>query len=270
MTEGPSMEGLAYLAIIATCVWSTASALILPWLLGYTNDPSRRRAVLVGANALSDNLAGLLSADGSTTVVVDAVSWRLDRFRASGFSTVSGDARDPYTYEEAELERDNLVVSMTTNDELNLLVAELVRAEFGVEHPVIALRRPPEGLGRRTRGWIDLLGGRDFDVPTWVRRLENSTARRLAIDPGDPEAVMLLHEVERESPHEVARLAGLQGTRVRMRVDDEHLDYLDRLFLLVSEGRPLDVLSKVEVAPDDEETMADQGDNGRRGEEVKR
>jgi NhaP-type Na+/H+ or K+/H+ antiporter len=263
MTEGQSMEGLAYLAIIATCVWSTASAVILPWLLGYTKDPSRRRAVLVGANALSDNLAGLLSADGSTTVVVDTVSWRLDRFRASGFSTVSGDARDPNTYEEAELERDNLVIAMTTNDELNLLVAELVRAEFGVENPVIALRRPPEGLGRRTRGWADLLGGRDFDVPTWIRRLENTTARRLVIDPGDPEAIMLLHEVERESPHDVARLAGLQGTRVRMRVDDEHLDQLDRLVLLVSEGRPLDVLSKVEVTPKDEAAEPDNTELGK-------
>ncbi len=262
MTEGPSMEGLAYLAIIATCIWSTTSAILLPWLLGYTKDPSRRRAVLVGANALTENLAGLLSADGSTAVVVDSVSWRLDRFRTSGFSTVSGDARESNTYEEAGLERDNLVVSLTTNDALNLLVAEVVHAEFGVEHPAVALQRPPEGLGRRTRGWIDLLGGRDCDVPTWIRRLENATARRLAIDPNNPEAMMLLREVERESPHDVARLAGLQGNRVRLRVDDESLEQLDRLYLLVAEGRPLELLCKVELTPGGNEATVGQGDKG--------
>lgn len=245
---GPAMEALSYLAIIATCTWSTAMAVLLPWALGYTRDPSRRRAVLIGANELTALLADLLSADGSTTVVVDGVSWRLDRFRSSGHSTVSGDARDAITYQDAGLERDNLVVAATTNDELNLLVAELVHTEFGVEHPVVALQRPPEGLGRRSRAWVDLLGGRDFDVPAWVRRLENGTARHLMIDPRDPEAMALLREIERDFPQGVARLAGLQNDRVRMRTGDENVEQLDRLYLLVSEGRPFEVLSGVEAA----------------------
>ncbi len=261
---GGTMEGLTYLAIIVTGTWSTAMALVLPWILGYTRDPTRRRAVLVGANALTQTLAELLSADGSTTVVVDGMSWRLDQFRTAGFGTVSGDARDAITYEEAGLERDNLVVGTSTNDELNLLVAELVHTEFGVEHPVVALQRPPEDLGRRSRAWVDLLGGRDFDVPAWVRRLENRTAHRLMIDPHSSEAMTLLREIERESPRDVARLAGLFRGRVRMRVDDDNLEHLDRLVLLVNEGRPFELLSQME-APVDDEAARPEADRDHQG-----
>jgi len=151
------MEGLVYLTILITGTWSTAGALLLPRVLGFTADPARRRAVLIGANGLTEALARLLAAAGRTTLAVDAVSWRLDRFRAAGLLTVVGDARDAAAYEEAGVERDSLVVAGTTNDELNLLVAELVRAEFGVEHPVVALQAPPDELGRRSRAWIDLL-----------------------------------------------------------------------------------------------------------------
>jgi NhaP-type Na+/H+ or K+/H+ antiporter len=245
---GAAMEGLTYLAIIGTGVWSTIMALALPRIFGYTRDPSRRRRVLVGANALTETLAKLFATDGSTAVVVDGVSWRLDRFRTAGIGTISGDARDAVTYEEAGVERNSGVVAATTNDELNLLVAELVHTEFGVENPVVALQRPPEDLGRRSRGWVDLLGGRSFDVPVWVRRLENRTARKLVIDPRDPEPVALLREIERESPQEVVRLAGLKNQRVRLRVDDDHLEQLERLILLVTDGRPTEILEPFRVS----------------------
>jgi NhaP-type Na+/H+ or K+/H+ antiporter len=104
---GAAMEGLTYLAIIGTGVWSTIMALALPRIFGYTRDPSRRRRVLVGANALTETLAKLFATDGSTAVVVDGVSWRLDRFRTAGIGTISGDARDAVTYEEAGVERNS-------------------------------------------------------------------------------------------------------------------------------------------------------------------
>jgi hypothetical protein len=85
-------------------------------------------------------------------------------------------------------------------------------------------------------------------VPVWVRRLENRTARKLVIDPRDPEPVALLREIERESPQEVVRLAGLKNQRVRLRVDDDHLEQLERLILLVTDGRPTEILEPFRVS----------------------
>lgn len=246
------LEGLVYLTILATGAWSTIGALVLPKLLAYTDDPARRKAVLVGANALSETLARVLTSAGRTTVAVDASSWRLDRFRAAGLPSVVGDARDAVTYEEAGVERDSVVVAVSTNDELNLLAAEMVRAEFGVEHPVVAIQQPPDELGRRSRAWIDLFGGRGVDVPKWNRKIENGQAVEVTIDPRSPESLAALHAVEREHRNGALRLVGAINGEPVFQVDDARLDLLHRLTLLVAEGRPLEVLEKHRVASEDE------------------
>jgi NhaP-type Na+/H+ or K+/H+ antiporter len=255
---GGAMEGLVYLAILATGAWSTLAALVLPRLLGFTTDPTRRRAVLVGANALSDVLARHLIASGRTTLVVDAVSWRLDRFRDAGILTVVGDARDASVYEEAGVERDSMLVAATTNDELNLLAAELVHAEFGVEHPVVAIQSPPDELGRRSRAWVDLLGGGAIDVPRWIRRIENEQVSELTIAPSSSEAVAALHAAEREKRTGVLRLIGFQGDEPILQVGDDRLGQLDRLTLLISEGRPQELLAPHRMAVEDEPTVVQE------------
>jgi hypothetical protein len=239
---GSEMEGLVYLAILVTGAWSTVVAVVLPWLLGYTKDPTRRLGVVVGANRLTEELARLLGFGGRTTVVVDVVSWRLDRLRAAGYATVCGDARDAVTYEEAGTQRDTLVVTATTNDELNLLVAELVHSEFGVENPVVALQRPPDEFGRRSRAWMDLLGGRAMDVPGWIRGLENGQAAVMEIDAREPASLSLLREVEREHSSEVCRLLCRSGEQLSVRVDDAALEQAERLYLLVANGRARTIL----------------------------
>ncbi len=253
-----AMEGLVYMTILATGAWSTVAALVLPLLLGFTSDPARRRAVLVGANGLTEALARLLAASGRTTVAIDAVSWRLERFRTAGSLAVCGDARDAATYEEAGVERDSLVIAATTNDELNLLAAELVRAEFGVEHPVVAIQRPPDELGRRSRAWIDLLTGGSVDVPKWVRRIENQKVTEITVDPRTPEAVTALHAVERDHAGDVLRLIGYRGDEPALKLDDDRLAPLDRLTLLVTEGHPLEALRPHQLSPDEEPGVVEE------------
>jgi NhaP-type Na+/H+ or K+/H+ antiporter len=253
------LEGLVYLTILVTGAWATVGALVLPRILGYTADPARRKAVLVGANALGGTLARLLTSAGRSTVGIDASSWRLDRYRAGGLPIVVGDARDAATYEEAGVERDSLVIATTTNDELNLLVAEMVRAEFGVEHPVVAIQQPPDELGRRSRAWIDLLGGGGIAVPKWNRMIENGQITEITIDPRSPEAQAALRAVEREDRDAVLRLVGFIDDEPVFSVDDAHLAQLERLTLLVAEGRQLETLDPHRVTMDEAPTVVEGG-----------
>jgi NhaP-type Na+/H+ or K+/H+ antiporter len=259
LAGGAELEGLVYLTILVTGAWATVGALVLPKLLGYTDDPARLKAVLVGANALSENLARLLTSAGRSSVGIDASSWRLDRFRASGLPVVVGDARDAATYEDAGVERDSLVIATTTNDELNLLVAEMVRAEFGVEHPVVAIQQPPDELGRRSRAWIDLLGGGGIDVPKWIRKIEDGQAVEITIDPRSPEAQAALRAVEREDRSGVLRLVGFTDGEPVFSVDDPHLAQLDRLTLLAAPGRPLENLTPHRVTKEEEPRVVEGG-----------
>ena len=258
------LEGLVYLTILATGAWSTVGALVLPKILGYADDPSRRKAVLVGANAISETLARLLASSERRTTVIDGSSWRLDKFRNAGLSTVVGDARDAATYEEAGVERDSMVVALTTNDELNILVAELVRNEFGIEHPVVAIQQPPDEFGRRSRAWADMLGGTGIDIPKWNRKIENGQVATLTIDPRSAEAVADLHAVEKEHHNGALRLIGHQNGEPTLKVDDAHMGQLDSLTLLVAEGRPFEVLEPHRLRVDDaSETVEDTGSESR-------
>ena len=267
MTGAAELEGLVYLTILATGAWSTLGALVLPKVLGYAADPSRRKAVLVGANAVSETLARLLTAAERRTIVIDGSSWRLDKFRAAGLLTVVGDARDAGTYEEAGVERDSMVVAVTTNDELNLLVAELVHAEFGVEHPVVAIQQSPDELGSRSRAWVDMLGGDDIDIPKWNRKIENGQVTELTIDPRSEDAVADLHAVEREHRNGALRLLGYQNGEPSLQVDDTDLQQYDGLTLLVAEGRPLEILEPHRVVDDEPENAGDEAAENSPGSE---
>jgi len=238
-----AMEGLVYLSILVTGAWATAAAVILPRLLGFLSDPSRRRAVLVGENALTTLLGKVLQRLEWTVVVVDAVPWRLERARSEGFETVLGDARDAITHEEAGVEADTRVVAATTNDELNLLVAELVHHEFDVPHPVAVLQRPPEELGRRSRAWLDLLGGRAIDVPRWLRRIEGDQVERMELDLRREEVVRLLLQTERQHPDDVLRLLAVTDGRPRFGVTGQPRADWERLVVLVGSGQAEEMLA---------------------------
>ncbi len=238
-----ALEGLVYLSILVTGAWATAGAVILPRVLGYLSDPSRRRTVLVGENALTTLLGKVLQRLDWTVVVVDAVSWRLERARAAGFETVLGDARDAITHEEAGVEADTLVVAATTNDELNLLVAELVHHEFDVPHPVAVLQRPPEELGRRSRAWLDVLGGRAIDVPRWLRMIEANQVEVMELDLGREGTSRLLLQTERQHPEDLLRLVAVSGGRPNFSVSGEPRGEWERLIVLVARGRVEEMLA---------------------------
>jgi hypothetical protein len=218
-------------------------AMVLPRLLGYTDDPSRRRAVLVGANRLSELVGEVFTRTGRSVTMVDSVPWRLDRSRDRGFHTVQGDARDVSTYEEAGVERDTVLLGVTTNDELNLLVAELAHTEFGVEHPVVALQEPPEEFGTRSRAWVDLLGGRGVDVPGWIRRLDAGQELHLVdVVMGDGETLKAIQDLERRWSKEALVVCGWTGTEISFRLEPDRMAGHERLTLLVTSGRPLEFL----------------------------
>ncbi|HEX2251757.1 MAG TPA: cation:proton antiporter [Thermoanaerobaculia bacterium] len=269
-----ALEGLVYLVILVTCLWATAMAVVLPRLLGYTGDPSRRQTVLVGANALSVLLADMLREQGRKVVVVDAVGWKLEPLRRRDILTVRGDARDASTYEEAGVERDTQVLALTTNDELNLLVAELVREGFGVEHPVVALQRPSEEFGRVRRAWIDLLGARGLDVPRWIRRLEGGDGVTRTVPVDTEQARLAVRELARPGAENALLVCGWAGGNPDFRPDLDTLDRFDRVTLIGLEGHALDSLDAVaepagaepaeEIVADAEAEEDDDGGAGAR------
>jgi NhaP-type Na+/H+ or K+/H+ antiporter len=248
--EGAAVfEALVYLTILVTGAWATAMAVVLPRVLGYRDDPSRRLTVLVGANPLTAALAAALRERGRTVVVIDAVARKLEPLREAGVITVAGDARDAATYESAGVERDTDVLVLTTNDELNLLAAELVREEFGVAHPVVALERPSQEFGRRRRAWIDPLGGRGFDLSGWLRRLDGGQAAVGDLELAGREAADALARLLRERERDLVYVCGWSAGQPSFRPRLDDLAGFDRITLLAAKGEAAEALAALGAAP---------------------
>lgn len=232
--EAATLEGLVYLVILVTCTWATVMASLLPRLLGYVGDPSRRRIVMIGAHELSSRLARLWQEAGWTTVVIDGAPGKVAQMRRQKITAVAGDARDAGTYEEADLERDSMVLALTPNDELNLLAAELVREEFSIDHPVVALNQRSSEFGQQRRAWADLLSGRELDVSYWSHELVEGDADLVTetLDLGD-EAMINFRALLKEEAENVFVLFGWKNGSPVFRWSKESLGQLDRITLLV-------------------------------------
>lgn len=255
---GPELEGMVYLTIILTVLWATVMAIVLPRILGYANDPSRRLIVMVGANPLSLGLARMFKQQGRAVAVIDASTRRLEPLRELGITAVRGDARDASSFEAAGVQRDTQVVALTTNDELNLLSAELVREEFGVEHPVVGLQRPSEEFGKVRRAWVDLLSGAAVDIQRWIRRFEMGHGQIVTIEPGkEGEARDHLQSLLEENRDRYVPVAGWSGDLPSFRFQDASETSYSRLTLLVAGEDLPEELER--YLPRDDEDLEDPG-----------
>ncbi|MFW6175620.1 MAG: cation:proton antiporter [Acidobacteriota bacterium] len=235
---GSEVEGMVYLTISVTVVWATVMAAILPRAMGYAEDPKRRLTVLVGAHSLTRALAAVLRESGRAVTVIDTSLAKLTPFRRDDVGVFQGDARDASTFEQAGVQRDTQVVALTTNDELNLLVAELVREEFGVEHPVVALQHVSEEYGTVRRAWSDLFGGRAVDVPRWIRRFEMDGARFLTVELEGEDAEEVVRRLDDPESDEILPTVVWRDGDPGFRYDPERLESFEALTLMLPSGEP--------------------------------
>ena len=99
--------------------------------------------IVVGCGRVGSHLATLLSDDGHNVSVIDR---RADSFAALGQdfngTTIKGVGFDEEVLQEAGVEDCDVVAAVTSNDNTNLMVAEVARRIFGVKHVITRLYAP--------------------------------------------------------------------------------------------------------------------------------
>lgn len=256
-SDAATLEGLVYLVILVTCTWATIMAGLLPRWLGYHDEPSRRRAVLVGSHSLSLAVAKLLRANGWTVAIVDSDPRKLVSLREQEITGVRGDARDAATYEDAGVERDSQVLALTPNDALNLLIAELMREEFSVAHPVVSLRQISSEFGGVRRAWVDLLGARELSHRIWIRNLDNGKAELVTVEYGrEPQHQRGLKTLLDEHPERYFFICGWEEDQPGFRCTPEDLERYERLSLLVQKGAAEELAEVLRPALEDAAPVA--------------
>ncbi|MCL2136787.1 MAG: TrkA family potassium uptake protein [Coriobacteriia bacterium] len=96
--------------------------------------------VVIGCGRLGANIANSLSDEGIDVLVVD-IDKESFRKLSSSYSglTLAGDAMDLDVLAEAEIERATAVITVTNYDNTNILVAQIAKNLYGINHVIARL-----------------------------------------------------------------------------------------------------------------------------------
>ncbi|OCN00977.1 potassium transporter TrkA [Clostridium sp. W14A] len=104
---------------------------------------NKRYTVVIGCGRLGANLANALSDEDGNVLIIDK---NKDAFRklspSYGGLTVVGDATDLGVLQEAQINKADVVVAVTNNDNANIMVAQIARELFQIDRVIARLYDP--------------------------------------------------------------------------------------------------------------------------------
>lgn len=139
---------------------------------------SNKYIVVVGCGRLGSLLANNLSADGYQVVVIDRRERMFDSLSVqfSGF-TITGDAAELDTLRQANIEKADMLFACTTEDNVNVMVAQVAREFFEVPYVVARVYDPDLEETYRSFG-IETVSPTQLSADVF-KRIAGNKARRV-------------------------------------------------------------------------------------------
>ncbi len=151
---GDSIKALVFLTIIITVFIQGLTARPLATLLGVTSTQATG-AIIVGANSLSRLIARILQEQGEEVILIDTNEAACQKAREENIPSLFSSAFEDDTLEEAGITATGTFVAMTSNGEVNQVLAQKVLEDF--DPPRILLLSPKSPSSIPTVGNITAL-----------------------------------------------------------------------------------------------------------------
>lgn len=218
---GAAFQAMVFLVIAATVlIQGLSGGPLAGWLR--LRRPRDNGYVVLGADALGRELAGLVRESGAEVVLIDSNSDHCDEARRQGFKVLLGSGASEAVLLRADMESRAGAVAMTANEEANFLFAQAARRRYRVRRAWTVLtqgrvkRREVEALGAH------LLFGGPARVDLWASRLERERARlETWVRMTRPEPEESAEEQRLGWPASVLPLAAWRGQRLVF-VDEQY------------------------------------------------
>lgn len=99
--------------------------------------------IIVGCGRLGAYLANKLSSDGASVVAVDSNERAFEALTAeySGFH-VEGDATEFAVLKQARMDKADIVIGATPDDNVNIMIAQVAQKVFGVPKVIVRVVEP--------------------------------------------------------------------------------------------------------------------------------
>jgi len=133
--------------------------------------------VVIGCGRLGSLLANQLSGDGHDLVVIDREEAAFDTLSVefSGFKLV-GDAIEQAVLQQAEIEKANYVFAVTSEDNINLMVAQIANRIFDVPNVIARIDDPARETIYREFG-IQTISPTQLTAEAFLKAMQNKTRK---------------------------------------------------------------------------------------------
>ncbi len=174
---GDSIKALVFLTIIVTVVLQGLTARSVAKMLGLMSTTATG-AVIVGSNPLSRLIARLFQERGESVVILDTNPEACQEAEREGLPVFLSSALDTEVLEEAGLASMGTFLAMTSNGEVNLVLAQRTAEEFSPPRVLALFPIDPQGnkAGNKTNK-IQHAFIPDLQLKTWNEYLSDSQVK---------------------------------------------------------------------------------------------
>ncbi|WP_414584250.1 cation:proton antiporter [Scytonema sp. PCC 10023] len=163
---GEAIKALVFLTIIMTVVCQGLTAgWVAKWLQITSKDAIG--AVIVGCNPLSLLIARLFQERGEPVVMIDTDPQRSEQAEAQNLRVIASSALDSGVLEEAGLASMGTFLAMTSNGEVNFVLAQRAKEEFNPPRVLAVFPRDPQATTSTNENQVNQAFIPDLPIKTW-------------------------------------------------------------------------------------------------------
>jgi NhaP-type Na+/H+ or K+/H+ antiporter len=175
------VKALVFLTIMMTVLLQGTSARWLAHRLRLTAEQAKG-AVIVGSNPLARLVARLFKERDEPAVLIDTNPEAIKQAEQENLPVVGDTAMDPEVLEKAGMDSIGTFLSMTTNGDVNLVLAERAVEEF--DPPRVLAVFPPNAKSQKTKAQQAFTY--DLSLKTWNEYLSNENVKLIETTLEDP------------------------------------------------------------------------------------
>ncbi len=173
---GDSIKALVFLTIIVTVFLQGLTAKSLVRWLGI-NATTATGALIVGSNPLSRLIARLFKERGELVAIVDTDPEACEKAEAEGLKVYRSSALDTSVLEEAGLASMGTFVTMTSNGEVNLVLAQRAMEEFKPPRTLAIFPRDPQKTAPKNQAQVQQALIPEVPLKIWNKHLEEGEVK---------------------------------------------------------------------------------------------
>ncbi|MBH8572582.1 cation:proton antiporter [Nostocaceae cyanobacterium CENA369] len=172
---GDAIKALVFLTIIMTVV---CQGLTAGWIANWLQITSKEAtgAVIVGCNPLSLLIARFFQERGENVVMIDTDPECFSQAEAQNLRVISSSALDAAVLEEAGLASIGTFLAMTSNGEVNFVLAQRAAEEFHPPRVLAVFPRDPQATGS-SNNKVHQAFATDLAIKTWNEYLNDGRVK---------------------------------------------------------------------------------------------